>query len=104
MELKSVGPLSVAKIMGLMYAAMGLLFGAIFGLIGLARMPFGGDHGALPGLFFGAGALIFLPVLYGCMGFVVGGISAWLYNILADLVGGVHVHFEPPNHASTPLV
>jgi hypothetical protein len=104
MELKSVEALSVAKIMGLMYAAMGILFGAIFGLIGLARLPFGGDVGGLPALFFGAGALIFLPVLYGCMGFVIGGISAWLYNILADLVGGVHVQLEPPNRASTPLV
>lgn len=103
MELKSVDSLSVAKIMGIMYAAMGLIFGGLFAVISLAGLPFGGDHGGLPGLFFGAGALIFLPVLYGCMGFVVGGISGWLYNIIADLVGGVRVNLQPPSQASTPL-
>jgi hypothetical protein len=33
MELRRVGPWSVAKVLGTMYAAMGLIFGAVFALI-----------------------------------------------------------------------
>ncbi len=103
MELKSIDPMSAAKIMGVMYAAMGLIFGGLFAVISLAGLSLGADRaGAFPGVLFGAGAVIFLPIFYGCIGFVMGGISAWLYNVFADLIGGVRVDFQPPASAAAP--
>jgi hypothetical protein len=40
---------------------------------------------------FGVGAIIVLPILYGCGGFIGAAISAWLYNLIAGAVGGVEV-------------
>jgi hypothetical protein len=34
------------------------------------------------------------PVFYGAMGFVMGGLSAWIYNLVADRVGGIELLLE----------
>jgi hypothetical protein len=101
MELRSVDPLSVAKILGAMYAAMGLVFGCLFALIGLVAGPLASGRGqALPGFMFGIGAVIVLPILYGGMGLVSGAIGGWLYNVFADLLGGVRVDLQPPGSST----
>jgi hypothetical protein len=40
------------------------------------------------------GAVIFLPIFYGIIGFVGGLISALLYNLIARLVGGIELEVE----------
>ena len=102
MELKNIDPISVAKIMGVMYAAMGLIFGGLFAVISLAGLPFAHGRGsAFPGAIFGVAAIIFLPLMYGGIGFVVGGVTAWLYNLFADLIGGVQVTLQPSTSTSS---
>ena len=92
MVIRSVGPLSVAKVAGLLYAVMGLIFGAIIALAATAgAFANGGGEAGFLGAFFGIGAVVFLPLLYGCMGFVITLIAAWLYNLVAGVVGGVHI-------------
>lgn len=90
---KSVGVLSFAKIMGLVYGCLGLIFAPIFLLIGLAgslagqeRNPFAGAVGIV--------MAILMPVFYGVMGFVMGAIGALLYNLFAKLVGGFELELE----------
>ena len=93
MVLKSVGVLSCAKLMGAMYAIMGLIFGAFMtlaSLAGVAASKQGGDAGALA---IGAGAIVIFPILYGIGGFVGGLISAFVYNVVAGLVGGIEFDF-----------
>jgi hypothetical protein len=102
MELRRVGPWSVAKVLGTMYAAMGLIFGAVFALIAviggsIAREASGaGAFGAM----FGVGAIVLLPLFYGVGGVVFGALSAWLYNVFAGMVGGIDVQLEPPRGPS----
>ena len=92
MIISRVGPLSCAKIFGILQALVGLIMGGIFFLISLigtfaaADAPFGPLRA-----FFGVAAIVFFPVLYGCMGFLVGLIGAALYNLLADSIGGIQV-------------
>ena len=97
MILKRIGPLSLAKIAAVLYAIMGLVGGAILAMVslvaGLIRPGEGSNPFAVP---FGLGAIIFLPLLYGCLGFVVSLISAALYNWVAGLVGGITVELEAP--------
>ena len=96
MRLKSVGVLSVAKIMGAMYALLGLLFLPVFLIAGAAgMMSGGGDRGA--GMIAGVGMIglaIMMPILYGAMGFVGGAISALLYDLLAGRLGGIEMNLQ----------
>lgn len=96
MILKRVGPLSIAKVLGLLYAVLGLVFGAFLALFGSLGAMAGEERmSGIYGLFFGVGALFFMPVLYGGMGFVFGLVGAALYNLTAGMVGGIEVELEP---------
>jgi hypothetical protein len=44
--------------------------------------------------FFGAAIALFAPVIYGVMGFVLGVVSAAIYNLAARFVGGLEVEVE----------
>jgi hypothetical protein len=92
--LKRIGPVSCAKIAGTLYAVIGLFIGAIFSLIsmaGLAANAFGESPFAAV---FGIGAIILLPVFYGCLGFVGSLIGAWIYNLVAGWVGGIELDLQ----------
>jgi hypothetical protein len=98
MEVKRVGPWSVARVCGIMNAAMGLIFGALFAciaLVGGSLAQQNGNAGAF-GALFGVGAIVMLPLFYGVAGVVFGALSAWLYNVFAGMVGGIEVQLEPP--------
>lgn len=81
-KVKKIGVLSLAKILGLLYAIMGLIVGAflaIFAPVGMGALYFGG-----------AGVAIF-PIFYGILGFIGGLITAFFYNLIASKVGGLEV-------------
>jgi hypothetical protein len=95
MVIKRLGPLSCAKITGLLYAILGVVVGAIFSMASLATGL--ASHTAEAGRFgaiMGVGAIIAFPILYGGMGFVTALIGAWLYNALAGLVGGIELDLQ----------
>jgi hypothetical protein len=98
MVVKRVKPLSLAKVAGVLYALMGLLMGGLFSLVGLAgamAMPDTPDATVFPaavfGAFFGIGAVVFLPIFYGCLGFITSLVGALLYNVVAATIGGVEI-------------
>jgi len=94
---KSVGVLSVAKIMGLIYGCLGLIFAPIFLFFGLIGMAAGRQEAPFAGAF-GIVFAILMPILYGLVGFITGAISGLLYNVFAKLVGGfeLEMEFHPP--------
>ena len=107
MVLKSIGVMSAAKVVGVLYAVMGLLmgvmFGALFSLIPAMASP---DGGGVPGWMapmFGFGAIVFMPIVYGIMGFVGGAIAALIYNALAGVIGGLELRLESPTPSPTPM-
>lgn len=77
--------------MGLMYALFGLVLGLIMMLIALIAST---SSSGVMGLVFGVAAPIFLTVIYGCMGWVGGYITAWIYNLVARRTGGIQFDFE----------
>jgi hypothetical protein len=96
-QLRSVGPVSVAKVMAVLYAIFGLLIGAVLSLVfsfasiaGSAGFP-GGTRSGPMGLLFGVGSIIFLPILYAIFGAIGGLIAAGLYNIVAKYTGGIEI-------------
>ncbi len=98
MTLKRVGVLSAGKVSGVLYGLLGLIFGVIFALFSLLGAGIAvtqtGESTALFGALFGVGAVIFMPLFYGAMGFIMGIIMAALYNLVAGWVGGVELHLE----------
>lgn len=79
----SVG--QTAKVLGLLYGLMGLIFVPFF-LI--ATMFSSGEES------FGIGFALALPILYGLLGFVFTAIGCALYNWVARKVGGIEVSLD----------
>jgi len=93
--IKSVGVLSVAKVMGAIHAVLGLLFLPFALLITLIASMAPQQNGHNPfGPFMGIAFASFAPVFYGVIGFVFGAIGAFLYNLMAKWLGGIEVRLE----------
>lgn len=94
MRLKTIGPMSCGKTLGVLYAMIGLVFGglvSLFSVLGSAIGMAQGQQGAGFGALFGIGAVILMPLLYGCLGFVGGILGAFLYNVTARFSGGIEL-------------
>jgi len=95
MTITRVGPLSAAKVAGLLYVVIGLVAGAFVSLFAMAGAAIGAGSGngdgAPFGALFGVGAIILLPIFYGFFGFVGTLIMAALFNVAAGMVGGIEV-------------
>ncbi len=95
MIIRRVGPLSFAKLSGMVYAIMGLIFGGIVSLIALAGgFASNTSEGAGLSAMVGVGAVVVFPIFYGLIGFLAMLIGAWLYNVVAGIVGGVEVDVQ----------
>ncbi len=101
MELKRVDVMSLARL----YAALGALVGFIIGLIvTIISLAIGSVAPLIPEAtmsstpFFwgmmGALSIIVMPITYAVLGFVSGAVSAFLYNIVAERVGGVELDLQ----------
>ena len=97
MTVRNIGVLSLGKISGLIYAAFGLMVGVLLTPISLLGALGGfqeGSAGVLFGLLFGVGAIFFLPLLYGVMGWITGILCALFYNLTARFFGGLELEME----------
>ena len=106
MLVKRLGVFSVAKVSGILYAVLGFIFGIIMSMVSLVLGSVfqGAEFGPAAGfgVLFGVGAVIFLPIFYGLLGFVGGAIMGWLYNIIAQYAGGIEVEFEDERRETSP--
>jgi hypothetical protein len=100
-RIKRIAPLQAGKMFGVLYACMGLIFLPFFALAGFAgafaQSQQAQNTGGLPAaiiaaIMFGFG--IFMPVFYGVFGFIFGVISAAIYNLIAQWIGGIEVDVE----------
>lgn len=95
MVIKRIGPVSCAKIAGILYLVLGLIFGAIFSMASLAGALVSDTPGSAGfGALVGASSIVVFPILYGGFGFVMTLIMAWLYNVVAGIVGGVELDLQ----------
>ena len=91
-KLKRVGVLSLAKFYTILMGIIGFIFGIFYAVIIAMGVPdmYSGD----PFLSMGYLIILVLPIFYAIIGFIVGAISALLYNLVAKLVGGIDIEFE----------
>jgi hypothetical protein len=92
-KIKRFAPLQLGKMLAVLYGAMGLLIIPFFLVIPLVagRLPQQQRVGVLA---LGAGFAFFVPVIYAVMGFVIGVVGAWVYNLVARWIGGIEVEVE----------
>jgi hypothetical protein len=97
MIIKSVGILSVARIVAAIYAIFGLIAGVFLSLMALVGVGLNNEissQASWMGPFFGFGAVLALPVIYFVLGFLGGAIGAWVFNNVAQAVGGLEIELE----------
>lgn len=103
--IKEFNVMSCAKVGGLVYALLGFAGGLMFtffAVIGSAASAPEDEFSGLIGLAIGIGAVIFMPLFYGFMGFLFGGLSALAYNFIAGFIGGIEVSLENKAEQSYP--
>jgi len=92
-SLTRIDVFSVAKVAGVVYAALGVVVGVVIALAALApkaaALPFPLLRGGVAFL-----AVVGAPVLYGLIGFVAGAVMAAIYNLAARLTGGISFLME----------
>lgn len=90
---KSIGPLHLGKMAACLYGAMGLLFTPVFLLMSAisAHLP-AGQRGMFAQM--GVGFVVAAPFLYAAIGFVVGWVSATVYNFVARQINGIETEVE----------
>ena len=81
-ELKSIEPVSLGKILAVIMAVFGF-FAGIAVAAGLSSTM------GIPGVFGGVASIIIMPIVFAIMGFVIGIIEAFVYNVVAKRFGGV---------------
>lgn len=92
-RIKRIAPLQLGKMMALTYGVMGLLFCPFFLIASLfaTHLP---NQQRVGMMAFGTGFALFMPVIYGVMGFIFGVIGAFIYNVIAKWIGGIEVEVE----------
>ena len=92
--LKRVGVMSVAKILAVLSAIVGLIEGIMFAglgsMLGMLGGMLSGTPVAMLGVF-GFSAIIIFPVAGAISGFIGGAIGAFLYNLVAARIGGIEM-------------
>ncbi len=89
--LKSVDILSVAKIGALSGPVMEFIRGIFYGLMAAAMSGrFAPGFGAFGGFLL----FIIMPVFGVIIGFIMGAVYAFFYNVFAGWVGGINLEFQ----------
>jgi len=85
-QIRSFGVLQTAKFIGTLYAAVSALFAVPIALIGVVVAAVTDKPGG-----YAIVLVVFAPLVYGLMGFLVAALGAWAYNALAARIGGIEV-------------
>lgn len=90
-RVKKFGVLQTAKVAAVIYAIISLVVIMPFLMIGsMITDEF------YPGMDedFGVVAMLFIPIMYGIVGFIFTAISCVVYNLIASFTGGIEIEME----------
>ena len=92
-KIERIGVLSFGKINGVIGAVFGLIVGIFFSLI-FSFIPMTPEGADFPSLMFGTLSIVFLPIMYGLIGFLFGILFAFIYNIVVKWTGGLEIEIK----------
>ena len=87
-RIRRFGVGQTAKVFGVLYGIIGLIFVPVFALMA----TFAPQEGAN----FGLGFAFAMPVFYAIIGFISVAIGCAIYNVVAGWIGGIEVELGPP--------
>lgn len=97
-KIKSVGVMSLGKVMGMSGALVGAIFGVLYGaiVIGASLLGFASEDGGLGalGVVGGIALMIGVPIFYGIMSFVFGLLYGVILNLVLGMAGGLEIELE----------
>ena len=86
-KIKRIDVFSTAKVLGAISGILGLLLGLVFLILELVS-PEGIASAELIAVMF------LLPVIYGSIGGICGGLGALVYNWVSGYLGGIKIELE----------
>jgi uncharacterized membrane protein (DUF485 family) len=95
--LKSIEPVQCGKVSAAIYGLMSLIFVPFFAFFPIIASFAPKTAESPPPLVLvgiGIAMTIGMPILYAVMGFIMGVIGAWFYNVIAKWIGGIQVEVE----------
>lgn len=96
--LKRIGVMSLAKFQAVIMAIFGFIVGLfmalLFAVLGSITRPYGAYSASDPFSGLGFAVIIVFPIMYGIIGFIFGAITAFLYNVIAGIIGGIELEFD----------
>lgn len=93
MVIRHVVPLSAAKVFATIYAVIGLIVGALLTIAG-SMGGFAREGLGIMAPVVGVAAIVILPIVYACFGFLGTLLVASLYNVAANMVGGLEIELD----------
>lgn len=96
-EIRRIDIVSVAKLTAMLYGAIGLMFGGLYGVVMILVGVVGaatGEPEALVAAVGGVFMILFIPVFYGVIGAVFAAIAALIYNLVAGRLGGIRIELH----------
>ena len=98
-SIRSVDIRSCAKMAGALYGALALLVVPV-GIIGIVVGIVKGNGETVGASFL----LVVAPLLYGILGFAVGALAAWVYNLVARQMGGIEIELAESSRSSPSAI
>jgi hypothetical protein len=84
-EIKSFDVCQTSKVLAVLYTILGWIEGILLALAALR-------HGHPGRAIF---CLVVLPIIFGVLGFLFSAFSCWLYNKVAEQLGGISFELKP---------
>ena len=92
LRIKKIDPFSLAKIMTVIYAFLGLAVGLVLTLLTLLNVDVAAmSDSNLGSPFVGVASVVILPFLYGILGFITGICTGFIFNLATKFVGGLEI-------------
>lgn len=96
LKIRKIKVLSLAKFQAILLSLIGCIAGVIYSIGGLIYDTF------TVGLSFGTAlaffALMGMPLLFAVVGFIVGLLQGWLFNLFGRWFGGIVINLEMEPH------
>ena len=92
MVLNHIDPVSFAKLYAAMVTVIMFVFCLLYALIVIVFGSMMGE--AAVGIGLAIAIAIFLPLIYAVFTFVLSLLIAWIFNTVAERVGGVEMEFD----------
>lgn len=96
-RIKKIAPLQLGKVLAVVYALGTVVFLPFFIIFTVVSslLQHAGDAPQMVGfLGMGIGFMLFMPIVYGIMGFITGVVIAFIYNLVAGWIGGIELELE----------